>query len=80
MTTIIVLIEDKIVSCMGSSVASYYAFYYFITILGLIWFLAFILLPGTQRMFFIGRLLLFLFFCCVHVCYRKKCFKSRLSA
>ena len=65
-----VLTEDKIASGMGSFGVSFFAFYHDIGRLGFILFLAFILLPGTQRIFSAWRLLLFLlFFCCVHACY-----------
>ena len=54
-------------------VASYFAFYYYISRLGFTLIIAFILLPDTQRIFNLWRLLLFiLFFCCIHVCYRKE--------
>ena len=63
-----VLIEDKIASGTGSFVVPYFVFYYYINRLGFISFLAFILLPRTQRMFSGWRLLLFLLlFCFVHV-------------
>ena len=65
-----VLIKDKTASDTGSFVVS---FYHYISRLDFVLFLAFILLPGTQRIFSAWRLLLFLlFFRCVHVCYRKK--------
>ena len=68
-----VLIKDKTASGTGSFVGSYFAFYHFISRLDFVLFLAFILFPGTQRIFSAWRLLLFLlFFRCVHVCYRKK--------
>ena len=68
-----VLNEDKTVSGTGSVVASYFAFYCYLIRLGFISILAFILLPGTQRIFSTRRLSLFLLlFYCVHVCYRKK--------
>ena len=68
-----VFIKDKTASDTGSFVVSYFAFYHYISRLDFVLFLAFILLPGTQRIFSAWRLLLFLlFFRCVHACYRKK--------
>ena len=55
----------------GSFVASFFACY--ISRLGFISILIFILLRGTQRIFSAWLLLFFLLFVrCVHVCYRKK--------
>ena len=72
-----VLIEDKSVSVMKNFVASYFAFYYYISWQVFISILTFILLPSAQvswdRYFF-------LFFCSVHACNRKKIyFKSLFS-
>ena len=68
-----VLTEDKTTSGTGSFVVSYFAFSHYISRLGFILFLAFILLSRIQRIFNTWRLLLFLWvFCSVHVCYRKK--------
>ena len=46
-----VLIEDETLSSTGSFVTSYFAFYYYISRLGFISILTFILLPRTQRIF-----------------------------
>ena len=58
-----VLIEDKTAaaaSATGSADVSYFAFHYFISRLGFISLLAFILFPGTQRVSSARRLLPFL--------------------
>ena len=58
-----VLIEDKTAAAAtatGSADVSYFAFHYFISRLGFISLLAFILFPGTQRVSSARRLLLFL--------------------
>lgn len=47
-----VLIEDKSASGTRSFVASYFAFYHFISrLVFFVFFLAFIPVPGTQRIF-----------------------------
>ena len=57
----------------GSFVASYFLFCYFISGLGFISLLDFILLPDTQTILRPGGWYLFLFFfCCIHACHRKK--------
>ena len=67
-----VLTEDKTTSSTESFVVSYFAFSHYISRLGFILFLAFILLSRIQRIFNTKRLLLSLwFFCSVYVCYRK---------
>ena len=65
-------LENKTVSGTGSFVDSNFAFYYYIGRLIFISALAFVLLPGTQKISSTWILLLTLFFSCVHVCYRKK--------
>ena len=49
-----VLIEDKTLSSTGSFVTSYFAFYCYISRLGFISILTFILLPRIQRIFSTG--------------------------
>ena len=46
-----VLIKGKTTSGIGSFFVSYFAICYYISTLAFILFLAFILLPGTQRIF-----------------------------
>ena len=55
--------EDKTVSGTGSVVASYFAFYCYLIRLGFISILAFILLPGTQRIFSARRFSFALLLC-----------------
>ena len=47
----LVLIEDRTESGTGSFVVSYFTFYCFISRLGFVSFLAFILPPDTHRIF-----------------------------
>ena len=67
-----VLIEDKTAaaaSATGSADVSYFAFHYFISRLGFISRLAFILFPGTQRVSSARRLLLFLLLLLLLLCF-----------
>ena len=67
-----VLIEDKTAaaaSATGSADVSYFAFHYFISRLGFISLLAFILFPGTQRVSSARRLLLFLLLLLLLLCF-----------
>ena len=59
------LIEHETASGKGRFVVPHFAFYYFISRLGFISFLGFILLSGTQRIFSGRRFLLFLLLFCL---------------